>query len=133
MLNTGSITQHIYQVRSDWITAYSIIIIEQTESSKYYTSHSLQLDACYIIFKASSIGEAIHVRNELQIGSSIISRVKQAKHACTHKTFSTELRIITRSDRYCHVEAKHITKRGEEIIDERFTRAQRVARSFPCC
>src|ERR1051325_7840404 len=40
--------------------------------------------------------------------------------------------MISRGNRCCHIEAKHITECGEEIVDERFSYCQRVA-VLACC
>ena len=127
LLYTSAVGQDVQQLFGYWAAASFEVIVPQTHCGQNDTRNCLQFDTGYVILHAATIGEAIHVGDELQVGIASVSRIGQTQNCGLNQTKRAEICTVTASNRHCHVQAQHITTVGQEVVDEWFTNRQWVA------
>ena len=89
--------------------------------------NGLQFDACYVILQTATVRKSVHIWDGLDTGVLVVSRVGKTQYCGLNQAQRTEFRVVTRCNRYGHVQAQHIAAVRQEVVHERFAHSQRVS------
>src|SRR5213075_7012 len=97
-----------------------VVVRPETDSIEHQSTNGLHLDRRHVILETAPIREAIHIWNRLHRGIGSESRIGKPQHRCHDKSFAAEILAVAWGDGSRHVEAKHVTERWQEVVDEGF-------------